>query len=63
MLQAGGGLCMKFLRFFRFSLRREIAAIVVVKVLLIFALWYICFSHPVENQLTVQKMQQKIIGQ
>ncbi len=49
-------------RFFRSSFRKEIGIIILIKLVMIFVLWSVCFSDPVEKHLTTHRMQQQIIG-
>ena len=46
----------------RFNLRKDIAWVLLIKLSLIFLLWALCFSHPVQRQLTVKKMQAQFLG-
>ena len=39
------------------SLRYEITAAIALKLTLLFLLWFFCFSHPIKNQLTDEKMR------
>jgi hypothetical protein len=48
--------------FFKVSLRREILIALLIKGLLLTALWYVCFRDPVENHLTNDSMQQFMFG-
>ncbi len=44
------------------SLRKEIMFAIVLKLILIFILWMICFSNPVSDHLTVKNIQQHLLG-
>ncbi len=44
-------------------LAREITVVLLVKLLLIFGLWYAFFSHPIERQLTDRGVSAVILGQ
>lgn len=39
-------------------LRKEVSVVIVLKVMFIWGLWYICFSHPVKDQLTSARLGQ-----
>lgn len=41
---------------------KEITLTLLLKVILIFALWYFFFSQPVEKSLTDDKVRQQILG-
>ena len=38
-------------RFERWPLAREITVVLVVKLLLLLAIWFICFRHPIDREL------------
>jgi hypothetical protein len=45
------------------SLAREISAVLLIKICLIFGLWYAFFSHPVDRHLTDRGVSAVILGQ
>lgn len=46
----------------RYRLGKEISHLLLVKLLGLFVLWYLCFSHPVKHNLTTGKIAQHIFG-
>jgi hypothetical protein len=46
----------------RYSLSKEISLIIVVKLLVILALWYVCFSNPAQPHIHTQQLQTHLIG-
>jgi len=45
----------------KLALWQEIIIILTIKLALLFSIWKLCFSDPVQDHLTVQSMQQHII--
>lgn len=45
-----------------FTLRKEIALVVAIKLTLIVIIWYFCFSDPFKNHLTSQVVQNHMLG-
>ena len=43
------------------SLRREITIVLVIKTILLFALWYLFFSHPDDRALNAGQVSQALI--
>lgn len=41
---------------------KEITIILLIKTLFIFAIWKVCFSDPVEKHLTLERVQQQLLG-
>lgn len=41
---------------------KEITTIILIKLCLIFSLWYLCFSNPVSKKLDSEKFAKKIYG-
>ena len=46
----------------KLSLRNEIIIALAVKLLLLYGLWALCFSHPIEKQMTDRDIQQHIVS-
>lgn len=46
-----------------YSLRKEIAIVVIVKLVAISIIWYICFSNPIKDYLNTGVIQQHIFGE
>jgi hypothetical protein len=44
------------------KLAREITITLLLKILLIIGIWYLFFSHPVDDTLTEEKVRQQILG-
>jgi hypothetical protein len=42
----------------KIRLSHEIVIITVVKLTIIYVIWTLCFSHPIDKQLTAQDMAQ-----
>ncbi len=47
----------------KYPLKLEITLVIIVKLFLIFLIWYICFSNPVERHLNPLRMSEHFIGQ
>lgn len=45
-----------------YSLRKEIALVIIIKLILIFIIWFTCFSNPISDRLTTESMQKHIFG-
>lgn len=45
---------MMLIRFFRSAFRKEMLFVILLKLVGLFLLWYVCFSHPVAKELTQQ---------
>lgn len=43
------------------KLTRDVSLVVCLKALFIVVLWWVCFSHPIDRQLTVHSMQYHLI--
>lgn len=44
------------------ALKKEIVGILVTKLLLLFILWYVCFSHPIAKKIDTGKLAERLIG-
>lgn len=40
------------------KLRKEVSVVIILKVMFIWGLWWLCFSHPVKDQLTSTRLGQ-----
>ena len=44
------------------SLSKEISCVLILKVLFILGLWWLCFSHPIQEHLTSADLGQHILN-
>ena len=44
------------------KLAKEITLTLILKIILIFSIWYFFFSHPVDDSLTDEKVRRQILG-
>ncbi len=44
------------------GLRKELSLVLLLKVFFILALWWLCFSHPVQQHITARVMQQHLMN-
>lgn len=44
------------------SLSKEVTLTLALKLLLLYLLWYVCFSHPVTKQLKADQFVEHIVG-
>lgn len=42
-------------------IRLEILFVIMVKISLLIALWYVCFSHPISKELNTNKLTQHFV--
>ncbi|OGT54017.1 MAG: hypothetical protein A3F17_07460 [Gammaproteobacteria bacterium RIFCSPHIGHO2_12_FULL_41_15] len=44
-------------------LTKEIAWVILIKLIVLWLIWYVCFSDPIKKHLTTERMKQHLIGQ
>jgi hypothetical protein len=47
----------------RFSLRQEIILVVLIKLILLYFLWALCFSHPIDKTLSSADINSHLLSQ
>lgn len=44
------------------ALSKEVAGTLLLKVLLLYLLWYVCFSHPVSKQIGTDQLAERLLN-